>query len=378
MSVAIEKRTYSPEEYLELEINSEIRHEYRQGEILEVSGGTPNHNQIASNLNALLNFALRRQPYRTFVTDQRLWILAVNHYTYPDIMVVRDPLQLQEGRTDTVTNPLLIAEVLSKSTCDYDKGGKFSAYRTIPSFVEYLTIDQYTSHVEHYTKTDEGWLLRDYTGLETRLTLKAIALDLNLADIYDKVEFADSNSNRAYLTPEQYLETERHATVKHEYIDGEVYAMAGASSSHGLIVTNLIAILRPRLRGSTCLLFSSDMKVNIESRNRFYYPDIIVTCDDRDRATDYYKNHPKLIVEVLSDSTEAFDRGDKFSDYSEIETLEEYILVSQQHKRVDRFYRNSHQQWILTRHSIGETLQFESLDFECAVAEVYEDVEISD
>ncbi len=194
MSVAIEKRTYSPEEYLELDVNSETRHEYRQGEILEVSGGTPNRNQIASNLNALLNFALRRQPYRTFVTDQRLWIPAVNHYTYPDIMVVRDPLQLQEGRTDTVTNPLLIAEVLSKSTGDCDKGGKFSAYRTIPSFVEYLTIDQYTPHVEHCTKTDEGWLLRDYTGLETRLTLKAIALDLDFADIYDKVEFAESNS----------------------------------------------------------------------------------------------------------------------------------------------------------------------------------------
>jgi Uma2 family endonuclease len=186
-----------------------------------------------------------------------------------------------------------------------------------------------------------------------------------------------AQSDRTYLTPEQYLEAERHATIKHEYIDGEVYAMAGASSSHGLIVTNLIAILRPRLRGSNCRLFSSDMKVNLESRNCFYYPDVLVTCDDRDRATDYYKNHPKLIVEVLSDSTEAFDRGDKFSDYSDIETLEEYILVSQQHKRVDRFYRNSHKQWVFTQHNLGETLRFDSLDFECAVAEVYEDVEIS-
>ncbi len=181
--------TYSVQEYLDLETASDIRHEYCNGEIIEMAGGKPNHNQITSNLNAILNFALRRQPYRTFVADQRLWIPDVKRYTYPDVMVVPDPLVLQEGRSDTVTNPILLAEVLSKSTRNSDRGEKFHAYRTIPSAIEYLTIDQDKPHIEHWRKTDRGWLLQDIDGLEKRLSLEAIAVELELADLYDKVNF---------------------------------------------------------------------------------------------------------------------------------------------------------------------------------------------
>jgi len=184
------QRSYSLEEYLELEVASEERHEYIDGAIVPVTGGTPNHNQIAGNFYAELNFALKRQPYRVFVTDQRLWVPRKRVYTYPDVMVVQGELQLQEGRRDTVTNPLLIAEVLSDSTQGYDRGEKFAAYRTIPTFQEYVLIEQATLHVEHYVKTEPNkWIFSEYDGEAATLKLASVLFEIALADIYDKVDF---------------------------------------------------------------------------------------------------------------------------------------------------------------------------------------------
>lgn len=187
---AQEQRNYSSEEYLELEVNSEERHEYIDGEIIPVTGGTPNHNQIAGNIYAALNFALKRQPYRVFVTDQRLWIPQKRIHTYPDVMVIAGQLEFAEGRKDTLTNPLMIAEVLSKSTRSYDKDEKFAAYRTISSFQEYVLIDQYTMHVEKYFKTDNNqWLFSEYENRDGMLLLGSVPFQISLADIYDKVDF---------------------------------------------------------------------------------------------------------------------------------------------------------------------------------------------
>ncbi|MDJ0705832.1 MAG: Uma2 family endonuclease [Leptolyngbyaceae cyanobacterium MO_188.B28] len=187
---AQEQRDYLPEEYLALEIASDERHEYIDGQIFPMTGGTPNHNQIAVNLGSTLNFELKRQPYRVFITDQRLWISKRRLYTYPDIMVVKGPLEFQEGRKDTLVNPLIIAEVLSTSTKNYDRDEKFSAYRTIESFQEYVLIDQYKIHVEKYFKASENkWIFSEYEGAETTLYLDSIPFQISLADIYDKVDF---------------------------------------------------------------------------------------------------------------------------------------------------------------------------------------------
>ncbi|AVZ30929.1 Uma2 family endonuclease [Nodularia spumigena] len=186
-----EQRYYSPEEYLELEVNSEIRHEYIDGQIIPMTGGTPNHNQLALNLSGTLNFLLKRQPYRVFITDQRLWIPKRRIYTYPDVMVVQTPLEYQEGRKDTLVNPVMIAEVLSKSTKSYDRDEKFAAYRTISSFCEYILIDQYTMHVEHYCKTDNNkWIFSEYDDGDVTLNLAAVPCQVLLADIYDQVDFS--------------------------------------------------------------------------------------------------------------------------------------------------------------------------------------------
>ena len=191
MTIAQETRYYSPAEYLEIEVNSDIRHEYIDGLIIPMTGGTPDHNQVAGNFYAVLNFALKRQPYQVFVTDQRLWIPNRRIHTYPDIMVVQTPLVFEEGRKDTITNPVMIAEVLSNSTKSYDKDEKFAAYRTISSFQEYILINQYTMHVEQYYKADNNkWIFSEYSNSQDSLNLASIACQISLEDIYDKVNFA--------------------------------------------------------------------------------------------------------------------------------------------------------------------------------------------
>jgi Uma2 family endonuclease len=181
---------YTPEEYLEFEINSPERHEYINGEIIPMTGGLPNHNLIIGNLYAALNFLLKREPYFVFVTDQRVWIPKQRIHTYPDIMVVEGALQLQTGRKDTITNPLLIVEVLSKSTQIYDQRKKFKFYRTIPSFQEYILIDQYSIHIEQYYKTESNqWIFSEKDGEESILKFNKIPFEIVLADIYDKVDF---------------------------------------------------------------------------------------------------------------------------------------------------------------------------------------------
>jgi Uma2 family endonuclease len=193
MIAEIEKRCYTIEEYFELELASETRSEYRNGEIIPMTGGTPDHNDIAGNLYILLKLAIKGKDYRTFYADQRLWIPDRNLYTYPDVMVIEKPLQLQTGRTDTVTNPCFVAEVLSKSTQDYDRGEKFVAYRTIKTFREYLLIDQYSIHVEHYVKTAANqWLLSEYADPAIVLTFSAFEFQIQIADLYENIEFANS------------------------------------------------------------------------------------------------------------------------------------------------------------------------------------------
>jgi Uma2 family endonuclease len=183
-------KTHTPEAYLEFEINSDTRHEYINGNIIPMTGGTPEHNEIVSILNAILRISLKGKPYSIFVADQRLWIPDRTLYTYPDIMVAPRPLQRQQGRTDTITNPVMIAEVLSKSTQNYDRDEKFAAYRTIPTFQEYLLIDQYSTHIEHYTKTDKNqWILTDYNNPESSITLSSIPCAIDINDLYETIEF---------------------------------------------------------------------------------------------------------------------------------------------------------------------------------------------
>jgi len=184
------QKYYSPEEYLELEINAEERHEYLNGEIILRLGGTPNHNSIIGNFYVALHQTLKRQSYDVFAIDLRLWIPEKRSYTYPDIMVVQGDLELQKGRKDAITNPVAIAEVLSTSTQGFDRGEKFKIYRTIASFQEYVLIDQYSMHVERYYKQEHNrWIFSEYDVPESILKLNSVPSEISLADLYDKVSF---------------------------------------------------------------------------------------------------------------------------------------------------------------------------------------------
>ena len=183
-----------------------------------------------------------------------------------------------------------------------------------------------------------------------------------------------ASPNSSYISPEDYLHEEEQRTHKHEYRQGQVYAMAGASNNHVLITVNLSSLLRNHLRGKGCLPYIADTKVRIESINTYYYPDLLVTCDSRDREFSNYLCYPCLIVEVLSQTTEAFDRGDKFTDYRNLDSLQEYVLISQTKMQVDCFRRNDRGQWVLYPYGETDTIHFASIEFECGIAALYEDI----
>jgi Uma2 family endonuclease len=186
---ATQSKPCTAEDYLTAEVQSDTRNEYRNGEIIPMTGGTPAHNQLSSALNALLWFALRGQPYNVFVTDQRLWIPDRNIYTYPDVMVTPRPAELMPNRKDTVMNPILLVEVLSASTESYDRGEKFAAYRTIPTVQEYVLIAQDQPLVEQYVKQSESeWLFAETRGLEQGVTLRSVEVEIALADLYEAIE----------------------------------------------------------------------------------------------------------------------------------------------------------------------------------------------
>jgi len=184
-------------------------------------------------------------------------------------------------------------------------------------------------------------------------------------------------SDYPLLTPEQYLELEALSSEKHEYINGEVYAMAGTTDLHNLILGNLYTSIRQHLRGKTCQVYFADLKVRIAEKNCFYYPDLLVTCNPQDLENLTYKCFPKLIVEVLSDSTEAFDRGAKFNDYQSLESLEEYVLVNCKLHQVEIYRYCDQYQWKYDNYMLDRPqFTLTSIQLDLSLDEVYEDVDI--
>ncbi len=184
------------------------------------------------------------------------------------------------------------------------------------------------------------------------------------------------SKNHAYFTPEEYLEIERMSPIKHEYFQGQIIAMAGASKAHVIITGNLSALLVNHLRGTECISYATDMKVRLLELNIFYYSDLAVTCHEADRiSNEDFIVHPKLIVEVLSNSTEAFDRGDKFANYKAIAEFEEYILIHQKQILVERFQRKSNNLWLPKIYQAGDIIEFASIGFSCDISALYENIE---
>ncbi|WP_193196702.1 Uma2 family endonuclease [Nostoc sp. MG11] len=177
------------------------------------------------------------------------------------------------------------------------------------------------------------------------------------------------------LPIEEYLQLEQTSEIRHEYLGGQIFAMVGASEEHNLITTNIIALLRPHLRGSSCRTFVSDMKVKIETEKAdiFYYPDIIVTCDPQDNER-YFKTRPSLIIEVLSPRTEITDRREKFLYYQTLENFQEYVLVSQHEIKVEVYRQDAQGNWSIQTLGKGNDLELNSIGLTLTMADIYEDV----
>ncbi len=178
------------------------------------------------------------------------------------------------------------------------------------------------------------------------------------------------------LSVEDYLAGEQRSAMRHEYVGGTVYAMAGASDEHIAICINLVSALHSHLRGTPCRVQMSEGKARLRLANEdiFYYPDVMVACDPRDMDR-YFKRYPKVLIEVLSESTETIDRREKFLSYRQIETLQEYVLVAQDKMEVTIFPRESHWQPEILRQP-DQVMRLASLDFSLPLRAVYEGVKI--
>ncbi len=176
------------------------------------------------------------------------------------------------------------------------------------------------------------------------------------------------------MTVEEYLEWEAQQEIRHEYVNGEVFAMTGSTIPHNDIALNFYTALRPHIRSRGCRMNVYDVKLQVSFQSRYYYPDVIVSCDRQDLNSRQFIQNPKIIVEVLSPSTSAKDRDEKFTCYLKIPTLQEYILIDSQKIFVERYCRGEGRMWLYYSYTVGEIITLSSIGFDLPIALLYEDV----
>jgi Uma2 family endonuclease len=183
--------------------------------------------------------------------------------------------------------------------------------------------------------------------------------------------------NAPQLTPKEYFAWEEQQLEKHEYIDGQVYAMSGGSKNHSLISVRFITLFANHLESDGCEIGNSDLRVNIAETNNYTYPDVSVTCDDRDKTTTQYITYPCLIVEVLSASTEAYDRGGKFRMYRSNPVLQDYLLVSSSSIEIDLYHKNDAGEWLISNYKEGDTIKLKSINLNFTIEQVYRGLDLT-
>lgn len=185
-----------------------------------------------------------------------------------------------------------------------------------------------------------------------------------------------AKENTPHLTPEEYFAWEEQQLEKHELINGKVYplgiyAMTGGSKNHSLLAARLITLFSNHLEGTNCETATSDLRVNIVGTNNYIYPDVSVTCDERDKTTSQYITYPCLIVEVLSKNTEAYDRGGKFRMYQNNPALIDYLLVSSTSMEIDLYHKNEAGDWLIINYKPGDTIQLKSINLNFPFEQIY-------
>ena len=187
-----------------------------------------------------------------------------------------------------------------------------------------------------------------------------------------------SSQTTPTYSPQEYLAIERDAQEKHEYLNGEIFALAGASEKHNLITINIAASIHAQLKGTSCRVYSSDMRLRVSATGLYTYPDVVALCGDAhfdDEQRDTLLN-PSLIIEVISKSTEGYDRGEKFAHYRRLESLKEYLLVSQDRYRVEHYVRQPDNQWLMSELSkLEASIELPSINCSLLLSDVYDRIE---
>lgn len=178
------------------------------------------------------------------------------------------------------------------------------------------------------------------------------------------------------FTPSEYFEWEAKQAMRYEYFDGEVFATAGGTLAHADIALNVATYLKEALKGH-CKVRNSDAKVGITQSGPFLYPDVSVSCDERDRTAQKFSRYPCIIIEVISPSTEAYDRGGKFSLYRRIDSVKDYVLIGSESKTVEVFHRNENGEWMFVAHEAEGEVSLASVDVTIPIDSIYEDVNLS-
>ena len=177
------------------------------------------------------------------------------------------------------------------------------------------------------------------------------------------------------MSAKDFLEWDRTQTIRHEFVDGEVFAMAGAEDWHVTVTANVYMALRPHLAGTPCRVLMLDTKVHVARANSYFYPDVLVTCDAADHANRLIKSNPKLLVEVLSPSTAAYDRGDKFARYRLIDALQEYVVVDIDSRRTDIHRKGADGLWVLHPFEAGAAIHLASVALDIAAEQLFAEVD---
>jgi Uma2 family endonuclease len=185
-------------------------------------------------------------------------------------------------------------------------------------------------------------------------------------------------SHSPKLTPAEYFAWEEHQLCRHEYINGEVYAMSGGTQNHSRVALKFAALLDNHLTDGVCRVFNSDCRVNLVGTNDYTYPDASVSCDRQDKSTTQYITYPCLIVEVLSDSTEAYDRGNKFFRYRQNPQLQDYVLVSSQDIAIDLYRKGINGQWEIVNYRAGDVVKLQSVNLSFPIEKIYRGIDFSE
>ena len=181
-------------------------------------------------------------------------------------------------------------------------------------------------------------------------------------------------NNLPRFTPEEYFAWEKQQIERHEYIDSEVYAMTSGSINHSEVAGKFVTILNNHLKGRGCKILTFDARVNIAKSNDYVYPDVSVTCDNRDKNTAQYITYPCLIIEVLSPSTAAYDRGDKFTMYRRNPVLQDYVLASADKMSIDLFHKDEQGKWDILNYQAGSLVELALIDLVFPIEDVYQEI----